>query len=125
MSLLHALEGLFLRLSIIPGFGFLYEYVHELETQHGRRRAIVANYRGYVSTLKDAGKDVKNLGHHGHEGHGHEGHSGHDEAESGLGHGADSSRHGGESSRRGHASADAHDYDEDDFEDDFESYLQY
>jgi hypothetical protein len=131
MKFLHYLDGIFIRLSTIPGLGFLHDYVHELETQKHRRGQLVDTYKGYGRALRDAGGAVR------HGGHGH----GHGEA----GDQADQKSHGkqvnhGKSARpaakpgRGGQVArasqgkvdDPSDLEEDYYEDDdFESYLQH
>lgn len=130
LSIVHMLEAVLTRLSMIPGLGFLYDYLHELESQHLRRQQMVDTYKGYGRSLREAGKAAKHGGH-GH-GHGHEGPEEH----------ADHGKHGqrGKSARpaakpgRGGQVARAHhgnEEDPDDLEkdyyedDDFESYLQY
>jgi hypothetical protein len=129
--IVHMLEAVLVRLSMIPGLGFLYDYLHELESQHLRRRQMVDTYKGYGRALREAGQAAK----HGNHGHGHEGHDAHEEHP----------RHGKRGKRgksgppaakpgRGGQVARAHqgkeedpsDLEEDYYEDDdFESYLQY
>src|SRR5215207_1486518 len=67
MSILHYLDNIFLRLSVIPGLGFLHDYVHELETQKNRREQMFDTYKGYGRSLREAGEAVRPGGH----GHGH------------------------------------------------------
>jgi hypothetical protein len=78
-KIIHMLEAVLVRLSAIPGLGFLYDYLHELETQQIRRRQMVDTYKGYGQSLREAGKAAKHGGHghgHGEEGE-HEKHKGH------------------------------------------------
>jgi hypothetical protein len=126
MKIFHYLDAIFIKLSAIPGLGFLHDYVEELEIQQQRRRIAVDQFRGYGRSLREAGHAAKHGGHHGHEEHGE--HSGHDSHNK---HNKDAKRGGiaGHSAR----SEGAHDADEDpeDLEedyyedDDFESYLQH
>ena len=58
MKLVSLVEGVILKLSVIPGFGFLQSYVQEL---HGRKAVIeqrIGSYKGYVRSARDAGSDV-------------------------------------------------------------------
>ena len=129
MKILHYLDAIFMRLSIIPGLGFLHEYVHELEVQKGKREQMANTYRGYARSLRDAGEAAKHGGHHG----GHDEHGKHDEAK---GHGKQAKRGrrgapparpgtGGHAARKAPEKEDS-DSDVDFYEDDdFESYLQH
>jgi hypothetical protein len=116
MSLFNTLNAVFLRLSTVPGLGFLYEWVHELEQRRMRRQAIIGTYKGYVSSIKDAGKEagkaVPGRGGQGNQA-GDVDSVGHD-------------RPGGpsEDSRRGRDNDFDDDLDQDYEDDDFESYLQ-
>ena len=115
MSLFHLIEGVFVRLSVVPGLGFLHEYVHEMETHHTRRDQTVAKYRGYVQAIRGAGHDIAHGGHGEHDEHAEDSSRGH-------------SRHGASSGQGQQVKEDNFDddssnnyYEEDD---DFESYLQ-
>jgi hypothetical protein len=116
MGLLNALEPVFIRLSTVPGLGFLHEWVHELQMRKMRREAVISTYKGYVSSIKDAGKEagraVRGQGGQGDQG--------------GEGDGAGDDRAGGPSDdgRRGREYDDDDDLVEDYEDDDFESYLQ-
>jgi hypothetical protein len=58
MKLVSLVEKVIVRLSVIPGLGFLQSYVQEL---HGRHTAIeqkIGAYRGYVRAARDAGAEV-------------------------------------------------------------------
>jgi hypothetical protein len=129
MKILHYLDAIFIRLSVIPGLGFLHEYVEEIEIQVFRRRLLADRYRGYARSLREAGDAAK------HGGHGHDDHGGHGEHEGhkkgGKRGGAGS--HPAHSSSKGQAARPSHekedvesddDYYEDE-DDDFESYLQH
>jgi hypothetical protein len=131
LSIVHMLEAVLVRLSMIPGLGFLYDYLHELETQQLRRRQMVDTYKGYGRALRDAGQQAKQGGH----GHGHGDHGGHEEE---GGHGAPGKRgksarpaarpgRGGQVARSGQGKEDDPDDLEADYyeDDDFESYLQH
>jgi hypothetical protein len=132
-GLVHMLEAVLIRLSMIPGLGFLYDYLHELETQQLRRRQMVDTYKGYGRALRDAGGAAKHGGH----GHGHD-HEGHDEHAEHADHGKHGKRgksgppaakpgRGGQVARAQQGKEeDPADLEEDYYEDDdFESYLQY
>ena len=130
LSIVHMLEAVLVRLSMIPGLGFLYDYLHELESQHLRRQQMVDTYKGYGRALREAGQSAKHGGH----GHGHEGHEAHEE----HAHGKRGKRgksgpptakpgRGGQVARAHQGKEeDPSDLEEDYYEDDdFESYLQY
>ncbi len=134
LSIVHMLEAVLIRLSAIPGLGFLYDYLHELETQQTRRRMMVDTYKGYGRSLREAGKAAKHGGH----GHGHEGHGGHDEHDDHDAHGKHDKRgksarpaarpgRGGQVARTSQNQEDDPDDLEADYyeDDDFESYLQH
>jgi hypothetical protein len=130
-SIIHMLEAVLVRLSVIPGLGFLYDYLHELETQQIRRRQMVDTYKGYGTSLREAGKAAKH-GPHGH-GHSEEGeHEKHKEPGK-LGKRGKSTPpaarpgRGGQVARAsGGKEGDPVDLEEDYYEDDdFESYLQH
>jgi hypothetical protein len=131
LSIVHMLEAVLVRLSMIPGLGFLYDYLHELETQQIRRRQMVDTYKGYGRSLREAGQAVK------HGGHGH-GHGEHEEHEEHQGRGkpgkhGKSARPAARPGRGGQVARtsqgkedDPSDLEEDYYEDDdFESYLQH
>jgi hypothetical protein len=62
MKLVSLVEGIILKLSVIPGLGFLQSYVQEL---HGRQTQIqqrIGAYRGYVRAARDAGAEVAQVG---------------------------------------------------------------
>jgi hypothetical protein len=128
MKIFHYLDAIFVRLSVIPGLGFLHDYVEELETQQTRRQQLANTYRGYGRALRDAGKAAKDGGHHGHE-------EGHDKSDEHEGHGKRAKRggpparpgRGGQVARKAREKeAESDDLDEDLYEDDdFESYLQH
>jgi ribosomal protein L12E/L44/L45/RPP1/RPP2 len=62
MKLVGLFEGVILKLSVIPGLGFLQSYVTEL---HGRQTVIqqkIGAYKGYVRAAHDAGADVAQVG---------------------------------------------------------------
>jgi hypothetical protein len=131
-SIVHMLEAVLTRLSMIPGLGFLYDYLHELESQHLRREQMVDTYKGYGRALREAGQAAKHGGHghgHGHEGHGHEEHA--DQGKQGKhrknARPAAKPGRGGQVARAHQGKEeDPHDLEEDYYEDDdFESYLQY
>lgn len=128
LSIVHMLEAVLIRLSAIPGLGFLYDYLHELETQQLRRRQMVDTYKGYGRSLREAGKAAK----HGGQGQGH------GEHEEPQGHGKPSKRgksvrpaarpgRGGQVARTSQGKEDdPSDLEENYYEDDdFESYLQH
>jgi hypothetical protein len=127
MNILHYVDAIFIKLSAIPGLGFLHEYVEELEIQQQRRRILTEQYRGYAGALREAGDAAKHGGH-GHGGHGH---GGHDEHE-GQGKHSKKAGRGGRWGRPApggkvaRPSRKEEDESEEDYEDDdFESYLQY
>ena len=55
MKILHYLDAIFISLSVIPGLGFLHEYVQELEIQQQDATGAADKYRGYAGALRDAG----------------------------------------------------------------------
>ena len=77
MKILHYFEAIFIKLSIIPGLGFLHDYVEELEIQQQRRRILTQQYRGYAGALREAGDAAR----HGPHGHGDDDHGNHEEPE--------------------------------------------
>ena len=125
MKIFHYLDAIFIKLSIIPGLGFLHEYVEELEIQQQRRQILAERYGGYASALRDAGKAAK------HGGHGHDEHVEHEvHGKSGkkAGRGGRWGRpsRGGPVARPSSKIEEEDDLDEDYGEDDdFESYLQH
>ncbi len=125
MSFFHLIEGVFLKLSIIPGLGFLEEYVHELETSNSRRKQQIEKYRGYGRALRESGSDVRHGGHHGH--HDHDEHDEHAKHGKQGKHGDRAGRPGsGGHVHKGHEKEEEPDGLEEDYyeDDDFESYLQ-
>jgi hypothetical protein len=124
MKIFHYLDGIFIKLSIIPGLGFLHQYVQELEVQKQRRRTLTDQYRGYAGALREAGQAAK------HGGHGHGEH--HEPAEHGKA--PKKTKRGGRWGRPAPGGRVARpspkkeedvDVEEDYYEDDdFESYLQ-
>jgi hypothetical protein len=130
MKIFHYLDGIFIKLSVIPGLGFLHDYVEELETQQSRRRQITNTYGGYGRALRDAGGAVKHGGHHGNEEHAtgdeHEGHGKHAKRGRRGGPPARPGRGGQVARRAQEKEPKSDDADEDYYEDDdFESYLQH
>jgi hypothetical protein len=58
MKVVALVEGVIMKLGMIPGLSFLHQYVTEL---HGRRTAFdqqVDDYKGYVRSARDAAGDV-------------------------------------------------------------------
>ncbi len=124
MKILHYLDAIFIRLSVIPGLGFLHQYVQELEIQQQRRRVAADKYRGYAGALRGAGEAAKHGGH-GHGEHGE--HKDHGKPDKKTGRGGRSGRpaRGGQVARPSPKKQEDDDLEEDYYEDDdFESYLQ-
>jgi hypothetical protein len=133
MKIIHYLDAIFIKLSIIPGLGFLHEYVEELEIQQQRRRLLTQQYRGYAGALREAGDAAQ------HGGHGHGGHEDHGKHEEHGGHGKPAKRgkksappaarpgRGGQVARASQGKEEDPDDLEPDYyeDDDFESYLQH
>lgn len=126
MKILHYLDAIFIKLSVIPGLGFLHGYVEELEIQQQRRQVAADKYRGFASALRDAGgAAVKG-------GHGHGEHGDHEAPEKPAKRGK-GRRKAGRTGSRGHVArpvdgkeGDPDGTDENYYEDDdFESYLQH
>lgn len=124
MKIFHYLDSIFIKLSVIPGLGFLHEYVEELEIQQQRRRQLTDQYRGYAGALRDAGKSAKGGGH-GHGGH--EDHESHEKPGKKAGRGRwGRPARGAQAARRPAKKEEEDDLEEDYHEDDdFESYLQH
>jgi len=74
MNLFHVVEKVFLRLSVVPGLGFLHEYVHEMETRKTERQQVVSKYRSYVQAVRGAASVTSEAAHgtgeHGSAKHG-------------------------------------------------------
>jgi len=115
MSLLNAIDAVFIRLSTVPGLGFLHEWVHALQVRKMRREGMIGTYKGYVRSLSDAGSEAKKQ----MRGPSHGDHGG-DSDSGGHGRPDESSDDG----RKGRQYANDDDFDEDYEDDDFESYLQ-
>ena len=129
MNILHYVDAIFIKLSAIPGLGFLHEYVEELEIQQQRRRILTDQYRGYAGALREAGKAAKDGGHgHGHGGHDeHEGHEKHGKKVKRGGRWGRPAPKGAPKGKVARPSRKEEDEPEEDYyeDDDFESYLQY
>jgi hypothetical protein len=62
MKLGSVLEGLMLKLSVIPGLGFLASYVTEFRGRTTVIQQKIGAYKGYVRAARDAGADVAEAG---------------------------------------------------------------
>ena len=62
MKLGSVFEGLLLKLSVIPGLGFLASYVSEFRGHTTKIQQRVGAYRGYVRAVRDAGGEVAEAG---------------------------------------------------------------
>jgi hypothetical protein len=127
MNILQSLDAIFIRLSVIPGLGFLHDYVHELQTQKHRRRQMVDTYKGYGQALREAGQATRNGGqgeasdHAEQKGRGKPGKRGKSARPA-----AKPSRGGQVARTKQGKEDDPSDLEEDYYEDDdFESYLQH
>jgi hypothetical protein len=58
MKLVSLVEGLIIKLSVIPGLGFLSSYVTELHGRKTHMNQMVQMYTGYVRTAREAAGDV-------------------------------------------------------------------
>jgi hypothetical protein len=58
MKLFSLVENVFLKLSGVPGLGFLSGYVTEFHSRKTRLRQTADLYRGYVASVRDAGGEV-------------------------------------------------------------------
>ena len=62
MRLFSFVETLMVRLSTLPGLGFLSTYVAEYHTRRGKIQHQISAYQGYVRTVRQAGADVAEAG---------------------------------------------------------------
>ena len=62
MRLFSAIETVMVRLSALPGLGFLSGYVSEYHSRAGKLQHQVSAYQGYVRTVRQAGADVAEVG---------------------------------------------------------------
>ena len=58
MQIVSFLERLMMKLSALPGLGFLTTYVTDFHSRQGQIQARVTRYKGYVSTVREVGGDV-------------------------------------------------------------------
>jgi hypothetical protein len=58
MRLPDAFEQIIRKVSVLPGLGFLQNYVREFYSRTGEVTAKARRYQGYVSTARSAGEDV-------------------------------------------------------------------
>ena len=59
MNLFSIVEGVIIKLSVIPGLRFLHGYVTEIQGRRVQAEQSIQGYVGYVRALRDAGADVK------------------------------------------------------------------
>jgi hypothetical protein len=62
MKLFSVIETVMVRLSALPGLGFLSRYVTEYHGHVGKLQHKVSGYQGYVRTVRQAGADVAEVG---------------------------------------------------------------
>jgi hypothetical protein len=58
MKLFSFVEGIMLRLSVLPGLQFLNTYVTEFRGRVGEKRQVLGKYQGYVQAVRGAAGDV-------------------------------------------------------------------
>ena len=58
MQIFSSLERLMIKLSALPGLGFLASYVSDFHGRTGQIQSRVNRYKGYVSTVREVGGDV-------------------------------------------------------------------
>jgi hypothetical protein len=58
MKIVSLVEGVIIKLSVIPGLGFLASYVTELHGRKTHANQMIQMYSGYVRSAREAAGDV-------------------------------------------------------------------